>query len=362
MLSSSTVMSPNADATTNAPDLLSSLRGVCDRHGLESLGRDLSGMSELVRSDMRDVEVFLDAMPFDDDAVRRSAGHLVARGGKRLRPMCVSLASRLGTGFDERIRDLAVAVELVHCATLLHDDVVDVGDRRRGAPTARVLYGNAASIFAGDWLLVEALRLVRRSAGGDVLERLLDRIDAMITAEAIQLDKRGRFEASEEHYFAIVDGKTAALFRWAMYAGGRGGGLAVERCEALERFGRGLGMAFQLVDDALDYEGTSAVLGKEPFADLREGKMTYPLLVAARGDADVRALLERAAKDESTAFGDEAVEIVAKGLAATDAVAVTRRLANEHVDRAIAELSGFEDGPAKRALTIVARATVLRDA
>jgi len=362
MLSSSIVMSPNADASPFVPDVLSSLRGVCDRHGLASLASDLSGMSELLRSDMRDVEIALDLLPFDTDDVRKSAGHLVARGGKRLRPMCVSLAARLGTGFDSKIRDLAVAVELVHCATLLHDDVVDVGDRRRGAPTARVLYGNAASIFAGDWLLVEALRLVRRSASGDVLERLLDRIDAMITAEAMQLAKRGRFEASEAHYFSIVDGKTAALFRWAMYAGGRGAGIESAGCEALERFGRELGVAFQLVDDALDYEGTSAVIGKEPFADLREGKMTYPLLVAARGDADVRALLERAAQDESSIDAQEAVEIVARGIAATDAAAATRRLANEHVDRAIAELASFDDGAAKRALTVVARATVLRDA
>ncbi len=361
MLSSVPVMSPNADASPFVPDVLSSLSGVCDRHGLADLARDLAGMSELVRSDMREVERSLAASEFEGSDVRRSAGHLVSRGGKRLRPMCVALAARLGSGFSARSRDMAVAVELVHCATLLHDDVVDVGDRRRGAPTARVLYGNAASIFAGDWLLVEALRLVRRSGEADVLERLLDRIDDMIAAEAMQLDKRGRFEASEAAYFEIVDGKTAALFRWAMYAGGRTADLDEARCESLERFGRELGMAFQLVDDALDYEGSAEQLGKEPFADLREGKMTYPLLVAARSDDRVRALLERSVTDEAAAADPKVRAELTEALARTGAVEATRALANAHVERAIAALDVFDDSPARRALTVVAKATVLRD-
>lgn len=354
-------MSPNADATPFVPDVLASLRGVCDRHGLAQLSSDLAGMSELVRSDMGEVERLLAQLPFETDDVRRSAGHLVARGGKRLRPMCVALASRLGTGFSQSARDMAVAVELVHCATLLHDDVVDVGDRRRGAPTARVLYGNAASIFAGDWLLMAALRLVRRSGSGDVLERLFDRIDAMISSEAVQLEKRGRFEASEEHYFGIVDGKTAALFCWAMYAGGRAGGLSDEQCAALESFGHDLGVAFQLVDDALDYEGSAEQLGKEPFADLREGKMTYPLLVAARKDPSILALLERTVADEEAAADPAVRATLVEGLARTGAVRATRDLANARVDRAVSALDVFDDSPARRALTIVAKATVLRD-
>lgn len=361
MLSTDPMMSPNAAATLFVPDILASLRGVCDRHGLEALGRDIAGMSTLVRADMREVEDLLDSFPFDADDVRKSAGHLVARGGKRLRPMCLALASRLGTGFSDKSKQLAAAAELVHCATLLHDDVVDVGEQRRGAPTARVLYGNAASIFAGDWLLVEALRLVRRAGDGDVLERLLDRIDAMITAEAMQLEKRGRFEASEEHYFRIVDGKTAALFRWAMYAGGRAGGLDTEACTSLERYGRELGMAFQLVDDVLDYEGTAESIGKEPFADLREGKMTHPLIVAARTDVAIRQLLERIASSEADGSDPAVQRALMEGLRASSAIAVTRTLAQEHVERAVSALSVFEDSPARRALEVVARATVLRD-
>nr|MCU0673139.1 polyprenyl synthetase family protein [Myxococcota bacterium] len=126
-----------------------------DAQGQGSLARRLAELGELVRWDMRAVEEALDELPPAADVVRKSAHHL------RLRPMCVAVAARCGTGFDARGRDLAVAVELVHCATLLHDDVVDLGDQRRGAPAARLLFGNAASIFAGDWLLVHALKRVR---------------------------------------------------------------------------------------------------------------------------------------------------------------------------------------------------------
>lgn len=318
-------------------------------------------MGALVRGDMHEVEELLASFPFDGDDVRKSAGHLVSRGGKRLRPMCVALASRLGTGFSPAAQQLAAAAELVHCATLLHDDVVDVGEQRRGAPTARVLYGNAASIFAGDWLLVEALRLVRRASDGDVLERLLDRIDAMISAEALQLATRGKFEASEEHYFRIVDGKTAALFRWAMYAGGRAGGIDTERCGALEQFGRELGMAFQLVDDVLDYEGTTESLGKIPFADLREGKMTHPLIVAARTDVAIAELLERIVSNQVDSDEPSVHAELMDGLRRTGALAATRALAHEHVERAATALAVFPDSPARRALEVVARATVLRD-
>src|SRR5262249_22155884 len=148
-------------------------------------------------------------------------------------PLCVALAARAGNGFGAAARQLAVAVELVHTATLLHDDVVDVGDTRRGAPAARVVYGNAASIFAGDWLLVEALRRVRAAAVPDALDRLLDIIEEMIMAESTQLDRRGVMVADRAAYFRVVEGKTASLFRWALWAGGRAGGLDERACRAL---------------------------------------------------------------------------------------------------------------------------------
>ena len=149
--------------------------------------------------------------------------------------------------------------------------MVDVGERRRGEPTARVVYGNAASIFAGDWLLVAALRRIAAAGVEGVLDRMLAVIDEMIVAESIQLERRGNVAGAREDYFAIVEGKTAALFRWAMIAGARSAGLPPAAEAALERFGLHLGVAFQAVDDELDYaDGT----GKDPLADLREGKVS----------------------------------------------------------------------------------------
>jgi octaprenyl-diphosphate synthase len=215
----------------------------------------LADLADLVKWDMAALEEGIQGLPVGESVVHKSAHHLLEIAGKRLRPMCVALASRLGEGLDDKTREFGVAVELVHCATLLHDDVVDAGDQRRGVPSARTLYGNAASIFAGDWLLVDALRRVRAADMPDVLVRLLDIIDEMIFAEAIQLENRGRVDARMRTYMQVVEGKTAALFRWAMFAGARAGGLPPDACKALEEYGLHLGVAFQLIDDHLDYAG-----------------------------------------------------------------------------------------------------------
>src|SRR5262249_50298820 len=149
-------------------------------------------LADLVNDDMAELEESLSAIHLSPNLAHRAAGHLLDLGGKRLRPVCVALSARVGSGFGRAARDLAVAVELVHHATLLHDDVVDLGDLRRGSPAARVVYGNAASIFAGDWLLVEALRRVRAAGVDETLDSLLDTIDEMVCAEALQLEYRGR--------------------------------------------------------------------------------------------------------------------------------------------------------------------------
>src|SRR5690606_26246444 len=151
----------SATVAVSPPDLLRRLESLCRGRELDSLASRLAELAALVAPDVALVEEATPTLRPDASAVERGARHLLDRGGKRLRPMCVALASRLGTGFDARGVELAVAVELVHAATLLHDDVVDLGDTRRGAPAARVIFGNAVSIFAGDWLLVDALRRVR---------------------------------------------------------------------------------------------------------------------------------------------------------------------------------------------------------
>ncbi|MFW5925346.1 MAG: polyprenyl synthetase family protein [Myxococcota bacterium] len=343
-------------------DVLTRLRAVCGSHGLGDLGSRLEGLSELVRWDLADVEEVLAHLPDAQNMVQRAAGHLLDLGGKRLRPMCVALACRTGRGFGPVGRELAVAVELVHSATLLHDDVVDLGEVRRGKPAARTVYGNAASVFAGDFLLIEALKRVRAVETPDVLERLLAVIEEMIFAESIQLEHRGRVQSNADVYFQVVEGKTAALFRWAMFAGGRAGGLDAATCAALEAYGLHLGVAFQLVDDLLDYAGDKQVTGKELFADLREGKTTYPLLVALDRKPALMADLERVIAAPPGPLPVELQERLLASVTHPEVVTECRALAARRAEEAVRHLSPFEDGPAKAALVTVAEATVHREA
>jgi octaprenyl-diphosphate synthase len=347
--------------TDASSDVLTSLRAVCDSQGLADLSAHLADLAELVTWDMTALEQGIQSLPVGESVVHRSAHHLLEIAGKRLRPMCVVLASRLGRGLDEKTREFGVAVELVHCATLLHDDVVDAGEKRRGIPAARTLYGNAASIFAGDWLLVDALRRVRAAEMPDVLVRLLDIIDEMIFAEAIQLENRGKVDARMRTYMQVVEGKTAALFRWAMYAGAKAGGLDPDACEALEEYGRHLGVAFQLIDDHLDYAGDISTIGKSPFTDLREGKMTHPVIVALERDPSLRPVLEELVAADVDAIPAEAKTRLLSALHQTGALASTREVAIREADAACQALSGLPESRAKDALFTVARATVHRE-
>ncbi len=315
----------------------------------------LEALLPLVGTEMGAVERALCAVDGVRD-VHGGAAHLIRRGGKRMRPLCVALAAKLGRGFDAHAVELAVAVELVHSATLLHDDVVDLGDSRRGAPTTRLVYGNAISIFAGDWLLVDALRRVRKTGIPLVLERLLDVIDEMIVAESLQLERRGELETRVESWLAVARGKTAALFRWAMFAGARAGGLTLEEAETLERFGAHCGIAFQAIDDVLDLAGDPAATGKLPFADLREGKCSLPVAYAI--EADPTLIVRVRAADGTDA---NATKELSRAIAATGALLRARDYAFDQIASAITELDVFAPSETRSALISVARAMVERE-
>lgn len=214
-------------------------------------------------------------------------------------------------------------------------------------------------MFAGDWLLIEALRRVQGAGVPGVMEALLATIDEMIRAEALQLECRGRLVLDEDVYFRVVEGKTAALFRWAMQAGAAAGGLAPEAQEALMAYGMDLGVAFQIIDDALDLAGDAEATGKALFTDLFEGKMTYPLLVGAEADPALRGLVEDAMASEAGVDAKVATKVVA-ALRRTGALEATRKKAEAHARRAGEHLEAVPDGVARRALTLVAQAAVHR--
>lgn len=347
------------DLVTERTDVLTRLTSLCRGRELGSLATRLADVASLVENDMMRLELELAVAPpknGESRSVVKASNELLAHGGKRLRPMCVALAARVGSGFDARALELAVSVELVHNATLLHDDVVDLGDTRRGAPTARTLYGNAISIFAGDWLLVEALRRVRKTEVSLVLERLLDVIEEMVLAESLQLEARGTFSPDRARWQQVVEGKTAALFRWAMFAGARAGGLGADECAVLERYGTHLGIAFQAVDDALDLAGDPQATGKALFTDLREGKMTYPLIVAAEREPAFLPILANELAD------DRFAPKVLAWLESTGALRETRAYAEEQAALAIGCLDALPEGRAIDAIVTVAHATVARKA
>lgn len=340
-------------------DLLARLESICADRGLAGLAERLGDMVGFIGQDLEAFENELEGLPQDARLVSRSAHHLLDLGGKRLRPICVTLASRVGSGFDDRALDLAIAVELVHSATLLHDDVVDLSDHRRGAPTARAVYGNAASIFAGDWLLIEALRRVHRCRLSGCLEELLATIEEMIWAESLQLETRGKISTDRETYFRVVEGKTASVFRWAMSAGARAGGLDDSQRHALTDYGRHLGIAFQATDDLLDLTGDTDRTGKDLFADLREGKMTFPLIVALEREEELRPVIEEILATDSVSSA-ASVRVV-DTLRRTRAVEACRELARGHCERALASLEPLPESRARRALATVAESIVDRD-
>lgn len=337
--------------------VLDRLANISGARGAADLRQRLAALGRWVRADLADFEAELATLPRGARAVHQAAHHLLDLRGKHLRPLCVVLASRFGDGFTPRARSLAVAVELVHTATLLHDDVVDLAERRRGLPAAAVVYGNAASIFAGDWLLVAALRRIGAAGVDGLLDRMLEVIEEMIMAESLQLERRGRVVVDRTEYFRIVEGKTAALFRWAMLAGARSAGMAAEHEAVLERYGVHLGVAFQAVDDELDFASLEAT-GKDPLADLREGKITYPLIVALEHEPALRGRLEAVIGEDTP----DPVELaaIASAVRATGALQATRELAEQHVRHALDALAALPAGTARDALETVALASLER--
>jgi octaprenyl-diphosphate synthase len=353
-----TTMLPEAAPTHE--DVFDNLEGVCEVRGLDSLARRLVELRLWLEGDLAEVERALHGAGSGDALAQKAARHLLDQDGKRLRPICVALAARTGAGFNPAARTYAVAVELVHNATLLHDDVVDVGDLRRGSPAARVIYGNAASIFGGDWLLIDALCRIQSTGQPEVLARMLEVVKEMVVAESLQLARRGRVRGSPTEYFRIVDGKTASLFRWAMFAGARAGGVESGTAFALEAYGQKLGVAFQLVDDLLDLSGDPAATGKSLLADLREGKMTYPLILAMERDPSLVPLLERFCAAEDAAVDPDVAARIAHTMASAGVTEDCLTLAGRLCREAIRSLSVLPPSRARTALESVALATPRR--
>ncbi|MGE3304203.1 MAG: polyprenyl synthetase family protein, partial [Hyphomonadaceae bacterium] len=249
----------------------------------------------LVREDLQAVDAIIhDRMASPVGLIPNLAAYLIDAGGKRVRPVITLASARLFGGGGDRPRKLAAAVEFIHTATLLHDDVVDVSALRRGKAPANRVWGNAASVLVGDFLFARAFNLMVETGDLAVLDVLARASSIIAEGEVMQLAAANDADTGRAAYFDIIEAKTAALFAAAARVGALAAGRAGDTADAMAEYGRRLGLAFQLVDDALDYGGRAATMGKNTGDDFREGKITLPVIFAREaGDAEERAFWRR---------------------------------------------------------------------
>jgi octaprenyl-diphosphate synthase len=266
----------------------------------------LAPLLALVEEDMTHVNrIILDRARSNVDLIPELARHLIDSGGKRLRPMLTLATAKLcGYAGDGHVR-LAASVEFMHTATLLHDDVVDESDVRRGKTAARLLWGNEASVLVGDFLLGQAFKMMVDVGSLGALRILSDAAAVIAEGEVMQLITAKNTETTEDDYLAVIDAKTAALFAAAAEVGAVIAGRPKSEAAGLRSYGRNLGIAFQLVDDALDYSGEQATLGKSVGDDFREGKLTLPVVLCyRRGNEAERSFWRRTLQDGKIEDGD----------------------------------------------------------
>ncbi len=290
--------------------------------------RSIRALVDLTSADMGRVnELILSKAGSDVEMIPEIANHLISSGGKRLRPMVTLAAAQMfGYEGDGHVK-LATSVEFMHTATLLHDDVVDESALRRGKKTARMIWGNQASVLVGDYLLGQAFRMMVEVGSLDALDILSTAASVIAEGEVMQLAAAKNLETTEDEHFAVIKAKTAALFSAAAEVGSVIAVTGRADRSALRSYGMNLGLAFQLIDDALDYGGSSKDLGKNVGDDFREGKVTLPVILSyRRGSATERAFWKEAIEGGKTddAALDRAVGLINRHGAIADTIGRAR--------------------------------------
>ena len=284
------------------------------------------------------------------EPVSEITSYLLGGGGKRLRPALLLLSARCAgrMNSDGAIR-LGAVVELLHSATLIHDDVIDSANTRRGRPSANSRWGNHRSVLAGDWLYMLSFQMALEERNFRILDILIDLTQKMVEGELIQLEKIGRIDVTEEDALRLATYKTACLFSGCARLGAVLGGLEMPGEEALAEYGRYAGLAFQLVDDLLDFTASAEQLGKPVLSDLKEGKVTLPLIYAMEnGHRDARELVARVLEEKE--FDSVRPETIVALVQESGALDRARNLAHEYAGRAKACLNGHGDSEYARAL------------
>ncbi len=330
---------------------------------LGKLGQVLTAREifDLIQDDLTQVEKRITVESVASvDAVTAIGQYLQSSGGKRLRPSLLLLSAKLAGHAGSTAIQMGAVVEMIHAATLVHDDVIDAAQTRRGRPSTNVKWGNHTCVLAGDWLYMQAFQMALRERNFQILDLLIGLTQMMVEGELLQLERIGRIDVSEADCMELVDRKTACLFSVCAKLGGLAGGGDTPVQERLAEFAWNLGMAFQLVDDVLDFTAREKTLGKPVGGDLREGKVTLPLVYALeRASAEERRLVEAILRDRN--YDGVPFSRILALLEKYHGIERVRERAQTFTDKARQLISEFPESPYQRALLAVTELVTERD-
>ncbi|CDH21811.1 octaprenyl diphosphate synthase [Xenorhabdus bovienii] len=320
---------------------------------------NLESIIKLTADDMAAVnETILNQLNSDVALINQLGYYIISGGGKRIRPMIAVLAGKALHCEKEKHIKVAALIEFIHTATLLHDDVVDESDMRRGKATANAMYGNAASVLVGDFIYTRSFQMMTDLDSMRVLKLMSDATNVIAEGEVMQLMNCNDPDTSEDDYMRVIYSKTARLFEVAAHSAAILSGATPEQEAALRDYGRYLGTAFQLIDDLLDYDSDDNTLGKNTGDDLNEGKPTLPLLHAMHHGAPEQSALIRSAIEQGN--GRHLLDTVLATMKQCGSLKYTRQRAEEEADKAISALQVLDESPYKAALVGLAHVAVQR--
>jgi octaprenyl-diphosphate synthase len=315
----------------------------------------------LVKDDLSEIEVALEQnLNPHFDLVSQIAGHILFSGGKRLRPLLMVLSARL-CGYDGNYeKTFSTIFEYLHAATLLHDDLVDEATLRRGKPVAHSIWGNAIAVLVGDFLLARSLSIAAETKRPDVIKVVAEITENMSQGEIHQLMKKGCIDLTETEYMEIIERKTAVLFQGTCRVGALISGVSKEKEDALAGYGFNIGIAFQMVDDLLDYSQNTPALGKKVGADLKEGKLTLPVIYSLKSaDTTDRIQMEKIIKNKD--FSMEDFETLIAIMKKYGGQTYTQKVAQKYVKNAKNALEIFQNSTTKEILLTIADYTLFRN-
>ncbi len=321
---------------------------------------NLEQINELTAQDMADVNAtILEQLNSEVSLINQLGYYIISGGGKRIRPMIAVLAARAVNYTGKQHVTVAALIEFIHTATLLHDDVVDESDMRRGKATANAAFGNAASVLVGDFIYTRAFQMMTSLGSLRVLALMSEAVNVIAEGEVLQLMNCNDPDITEESYMRVIYSKTARLFEAAAQSSAILAEATPEQEKALQDYGRYIGTAFQLIDDLLDYSADGQTLGKNVGDDLSEGKPTLPLLHAMRNGNPEQSQMIRAAIEQGN--GRHLLEPVLETMRQCGSLEWTRQAAEHEADKAIIALKTLPESPWRSALEALAHMSVQRE-